>query len=431
MKLIYKIADAANTLLMIIVALFAMVLMFCGLYVLNDIYYTNRTAFVSYDLLKYRPVPKISDDAENEVQSFDELKEINPDAVGWIEMLGTNINYPVVQGKDNTEYLNKDIFGYSTLSGSIYLAAENNSGFNDWYNIIYGHHMDNGAMFGDIKKYLDPDFFASHSEGILQTEQGDYSIRVIACVRTNAYEDAVYSLQDSAEDQYPQLYDYIMNNYININSLPENIDNIQILGLSTCTDAVTDGRIVLFASVSPWDNEINGNIAEKMTRGNDKPDDGLISLTAEGHQIKNEKWAVLNLLCVLCTFLTLMPLWALRSKYRQFSYSKKMIRKIEDKNEETETNSDKAENDTEKKIISNLKHFIRKGRTGLVIELLIFIAAAIVFIITENLRGRMGISDKWTGIMILIASAALAADIIFLRYRGIRPDIETKEQIRT
>ena len=58
--------------------------------------------------------------------------------------------------------------------------------------------------------------------------------------------------------------------------------------------------------------------------------------------------------------------------------------------------------------------------------MLIFIAAVIVFVITENLRGRMGISDKWTGIMILIAAAALTADIIFLRYRGIRPDIETK-----
>lgn len=118
MKLIYKIADAANTLLMVILGLFAMVLMFCGLYVLNDIYYTNRSAFVSYDLLKYRPAPKISDDAENDVQSFAELKEINPDVVGWIEMLDTNINYPVVQGKDNTEYLNKDIFGYSTLMRS-------------------------------------------------------------------------------------------------------------------------------------------------------------------------------------------------------------------------------------------------------------------------------------------------------------------------
>ena len=423
MKLIYKIADAANTLLMVILGLFAMVLMFFGLYVLNDIYYTNRSAFVSYDLLKYRPAPKISDDAEKDVQSFAELKEINPDVVGWIEMLDTNINYPVVQGKDNTEYLNKDIFGYSTLSGSIYLAAENNSGFNDWYNIIYGHHMDNGAMFGDIEKYLDPEFFASHSEGILQTEQGDYSIRVIACVRTNAYEDAVYRLQDSAENKYPQLYDYIMNNYININSLPENIDNIQILGLSTCTDAVTNGRIVLFASVSPWDNETDGSIAEKMTRGDDGPDDGLISLTAEGHQIKNDKWAVLNLLCVLSTFLTLMPLWALRSKYRQFSYSRKIIRYIEGKKEQS--SSDDAENETEKRIISDLKHFIKKGRTGIIIELLILIAAAIVFIITENLRGRMGISDKWTGIMILIASAALAADIIFLRYRGIRPDSET------
>ena len=416
MKPSYKIAIAMNTLLMIFVAFMAAVLMFCGLYVLNDIYYTNRTAFVSHDLLKYRPAPKES--ADDEAGSLSELQEINPDTVGWIEMLGTNINYPVVQGKDNTEYLNKDIFGYSTLSGAIYLSAENSSGFNDWYNIIYGHHMDNGAMFGDIKKYLDPDFFASHSEGILQTEQGDYSIRVIACVRTNAYEDAVYRIQDSAENQYPQLYDYIMNNYININSLPESVDNIQILGLSTCTDAVTDGRIVLFASVSPWDSSKDGSISDKISSDDTKKDDIPITLNAEGHLIQGGKWSLLNLMCVICTFLTLLPLWALGPKFRQFSYSREKIKELEENNSRT----DAAENDTKRRIISDLKHFIRKGRTGLITELLILIVSAIVFIITEDLKGRMGISDKWTGLMILIAAAALAADMICLRYRGIRPD---------
>lgn len=423
MKPIYKIADVANTILMILAGLAALLMILSGFYVLNDIYYTNRTAFVSYDLLKYRPVPK--KDGDNDTQSLAELQEINPDTVGWIELFGTHINYPVMYGKDNSEYLNKDIFGYPTLSGSIYLSAENNSSFNDWYNIIYGHHMDNGAMFGDIEKYLDPDFFSEHSEGILQTDQGDYNIRIVACVRTNAYEDTVYRIQNSAEEQYPQLYDYIMKNYININQLPETIDNnIQLLGLSTCSNAVTDGRIVLFASVSPWDEKINGSIEEKITyvSGNKFDDDTPLSLIAKGHLISNGKWSVLNLLCVLCTFLTLLPLWSLRSKFRQFSYSKLKINELEENNGE---DNGGTENEIRKQIISDLKYFIKKGRAGLIIEFLIFLISAIVFILTEDLKGRMGICDKWTGLMIIIAFSALTADFICLRYRGIRPDIET------
>lgn len=422
MKLIYKIADAANTILMILAGLAALLMILSGFYVLNDIYYTNRTAFVSYDLLQYRPVPKRN--GENATHSLAELQVINPDTVGWIELFGTNINYPVMYGKDNSEYLNKDIFGYSTLSGSIYLSAENSSGFNDWYNIIYGHHMDNGAMFGDIEKYLDPDFFSEHSEGILQTDHADYNIRIVACVRTNAYEDTVYRIRDSAEEQYPQLYDYIMNNYINISQLPETIDsNIRILGLSTCSDAVTNGRIVLFASVSPWDEKINGSIEEKITyvSGNKSDDDTPLSLIANGHLINNRKWSVLNLLCVLCTFLTFLPLWSLRPKFRQFSYSRRRINELE---KDDDKDTDETKNNIREQIVSDLKHFIKKGRTGLIIEFLIFLVSAIVFILTEDIKGRIGISDKWTGLMIVIAFSALVADFICLRYRGVRPDIE-------
>ncbi|MCR4887961.1 MAG: class B sortase [Ruminococcus sp.] len=410
MKWLYRIADIANTLLMSVVVLVSVTLMLCGVYVLNDIYYTNRTAFVSYDLLKYRPVPH--DSSSKEVETLSELKKVNDDAVGWIEMFGTNINYPIVQGKDDLEYLNKDIFGYSTLSGSIYLAAENESNFNDWYNMIYGHHMDNGAMFGDIEKYLDKDYFAAHSEGILQTEKGDYSIKVIACIRTNAYEDVVYNVQNSAMQQYPLLYEYINEHAENQTDLPETLDGVQILGLSTCSDAITNGRIVLFASVTPWDEPTDGNATVRIAESKKTPDKEKIplKLIAIGHKVGNGKWAILNLLCVCCTFLTLLPLWSLKRKYGQFSYSKRKINELE------------KNGIAEDKVLSDLKHFVKKGRAGVISEILILIVSGLVFILTEDLQGRMCIRDKWTGVMIIISASALTADYIFMRYRGKRPE---------
>ena len=69
-------------------------------------------------------------------------------------------------------------------------------------------------------------------------------------------------------------------------------------------------------------------------------------------------------------------------------------------------------------------------KAGILLEAVIFGVSAAVFLLTEDLTGRMGIRDRWTGLMILIAAAALLADIICLRYRGRRPDetAQPKEQ---
>lgn len=90
--------------------------------------------------------------------------------------------------------------------------------------------------------------------------------------------------------------------------------------------------------------------------------------------------------------------------------------KDEDHENEYQEESDKQ------KTVRDLRHFIRKGLTGILIEIIILIVSAVVFFMTEDLTGRMGIQDRWTGLMILIAAAALIVDFIWLRYRGIRPE---------
>ena len=78
--------------------------------------------------------------------------------VGWIVVDDTNIDYPVMQGYDNSQYLNLDPYGEYSLSGSIFLDSRNSSDFTDPYSIIYGHHMEYGKMFGAIDDYLDDQY---------------------------------------------------------------------------------------------------------------------------------------------------------------------------------------------------------------------------------------------------------------------------------
>ncbi len=418
MKWLDKFAKAANDVLMVLITLVAGVMLMSGLYVLNDILYTNRAAFISYDLLQYRPKAQEKDETGD--NGFENLQKINPDTVGWIEMFGTNINYPVVQGNDNLEYINKDIFGYSTASGSIYLAAENNSDFSDWYNLFYGHHMDSGAMFGDIEKYLDPEFFRSHTDGIIQTKNGNYSIHVFACVRTNAYEETVYQLETDAEDRYPELKKYMEEHAVNHTEIPDNVSDGYILGMSTCTNAVTDGRIVLFAKVTPWDNAKDGVASQRITTVDTAAAD-TEQLNAVGHKMQEESWAFLNLMCLIFTLLTVFPLWSVKRKFGQFTYSRKMYHKLE-KQINDEQNDDKQDEDGRQKTIRDLRSFIRKGHIGIRLEIGILIISAAVFFITEDISGRMVIRDSRTGLMILIAAAALIVDFICLRYRGKLPE---------
>jgi sortase B len=91
------------------------------------------------------------------------LLKVNKDAEGWININNTRIDYPVVQGEDNVYYLDHNFQKESSNYGSIFLDYRNKNlanFINDEKNVIvYGHHMKDGTMFGDLKLYKDEKFF--------------------------------------------------------------------------------------------------------------------------------------------------------------------------------------------------------------------------------------------------------------------------------
>ena len=62
---------------------------------------------------------------------------MNPDVCGWLTLDHTKIDYPVVQGTDNFEYLEKDVLGNPSVAGSIFLDAKSDRNFHDFYTVIY------------------------------------------------------------------------------------------------------------------------------------------------------------------------------------------------------------------------------------------------------------------------------------------------------
>ena len=89
---------------------------------------------------------------------FEKLRKINPDTIGWVYAKGTNIDYPVVLGKDNDYYLHTTFEGTKNSSGAVFMDSHGDKDFRAEHNIIYGHHMRNGSMFADLMEFREQSF---------------------------------------------------------------------------------------------------------------------------------------------------------------------------------------------------------------------------------------------------------------------------------
>ena len=143
---------------------------------------------VQAGLLAFKPQPQ-----EDNSLSFIQLRDINPDVCGWLTLDGTAIDYPVVQGESNFTYLNTDVYGSFALAGSIFLDVDCDADFSGRYSLLYGHHMENGRMFGDLDKYKDGAFFRQNTTGTLTLPGGSYRLEVLACLVVPASEQAIFA----------------------------------------------------------------------------------------------------------------------------------------------------------------------------------------------------------------------------------------------
>lgn len=117
---------------------------------------------------------------------FKKLKSQNQDIAGWIYIRGTTIDYPIVQGKDNEEYLHQDFNKKKSSSGTIFLDKNCKKDFTSDNNIIYGHHMKNGTMFAQLLKFREKSFLKKHNEIMIFTPDRTIHLKVISAYAQKA-----------------------------------------------------------------------------------------------------------------------------------------------------------------------------------------------------------------------------------------------------
>lgn len=115
---------------------------------------------------------------------WDYWKSVNPDVIGWIEVLGTDIDSPIVQAHadDPTYYLHHDVYGDRNVYGCPYLDAgcENQGGLSAPNAVVFGHHMNDGSMFADFAKFSDEGYLTAHRTIYLYTPGATYALNAQA-----------------------------------------------------------------------------------------------------------------------------------------------------------------------------------------------------------------------------------------------------------
>lgn len=170
-------------------------------------------------------------------QGLLDLMGNNSSVIGWIKIKDTNIDYPVVQNKEDNEwFLHRDINGEESKPGSIYL--DSNHEVNEkGIHAIYGHRMKNGTMFKDIARFTDSDYLKNHKEIVIWTEEREIRLEPVFCY-TGEADGSYRSLFYSGKELESFLFD---KTGCHISS-----DNVFVF--ITCSYEQQDGRCYLICS---------------------------------------------------------------------------------------------------------------------------------------------------------------------------------------
>lgn len=185
-------------------------LIYCAFHIYKIFKEEKDAADIKEELIELIDIPDIPPEEPEFSVDFTELKNINPDVVGWIVVEGTQINYPIVQGKNNSFYLNHSYDKKWSGFGSIFMDYNSSNDFNDYNTFIYGHHTKDGSMFGEVYKFLDESFYKEHPFFYVYTPNKNYKVEVFSAYVDDT-ESKSYNLSFASLEDYKDYINMIQN----------------------------------------------------------------------------------------------------------------------------------------------------------------------------------------------------------------------------
>lgn len=201
---------------------------------------SNQTEAVNNEPIKKSEPPVTVD--------FDSLLDRNGDAVGWLYCPDTPINYPIVQGENNDQYLRRDLDGEYLVSGTLFADFRNNAPDEDVNYIIYGHNMKDGTMFNSLTRYKEQAYYDQNPVMYFLTPEESYTFELFAGLVVKR-DDKIYDLTLDAE-----AFTSLLKEYRAASTFKSDIelkDGDVIVTLSTCSYEFNNARYIVIGRLIP------------------------------------------------------------------------------------------------------------------------------------------------------------------------------------
>lgn len=212
------------------------------------------------------PTPEIKDNNPNENKNPEEpsipnddttpkdnrnpiivaLKELNDETVGWLNVPGTNIDYPVVKAKDNAYYLRHNFKKEKDYNGWVFMNYLNSAEMLDKNTIIFAHNRYySNIMFGTLNKVGKKAWYQNIKDNLITYSDINKEMKwEVFAAYTVPVTDDYLETNFSTDEDFNNFIKMIRSRSV-ISSDLEIKNTDKILTLSTCADINT--RFVVHA----------------------------------------------------------------------------------------------------------------------------------------------------------------------------------------
>lgn len=237
-----------------IIFIFFIIIFVCGIvYLTYYLYDRNKNNKDNEEILNDIEIDesKITETKTERMLQLEELQKENEEIIGWLEIEGTNINYPVLQASDNDYYLTHNYKKEKASTGSIFLDKDFDLINGSSNYLIYGHRNKSGLMFEDLMKYAKEDFYKEHTKIRFTTNKDDSIYEILSVFYSRVYyksEQNVFRYYYFVNANNEQEYNDFVNNAKKVSLYDTGVTaeyGDQLLTLSTCEYSQEDGRFVV------------------------------------------------------------------------------------------------------------------------------------------------------------------------------------------
>ena len=242
-----------NKLQIFFMYMFVISISYIGCYCYCNIKDRQNNKEIKNIFYKFKNESTIIEEKSQKISQLEELQKENIDIVGWIKILGTDIDYPVLQTVNNSYYLTHNYKKKYSYNGSIFLDKDVRLEKPSTNYLVYGHRNKNRQMFDGLINYKKETYYKEHPIIQFTTINEDVEYEIIAVFLSRVY-------YNNEKDVFRYYYFIDANNkeefeyYINSSKKGSLYDTgktaqygDQLLTLSTCEGSQKDGRLIVVA----------------------------------------------------------------------------------------------------------------------------------------------------------------------------------------